>query len=533
MKKSNLKKSIQDGFSELSPELFDSIMETVEKENLMPSKKKSAVQESRADAKNAQGSERKPKQVHPAFQWNFSKYAISACACLLIFCLCLFGIPQKNQSEIYLVLDINPSIQIAMDRSYQVEHLEGLNEDGKDVIKKLKWNKKEAVFDLLDTLLQDVAEESYLQKDSGILVTICPDDQDIFVDLEFKLGKQIDRTLQQMGISGVVTAFQHGSKGNGMEGRRQLENKLLEEYGIDIGQTKQMSVMELIQYCQTHTTLGLTLSSDSGKFLEGLIRNEEETQQEEGQMPQGKASTGQGTEQDLKAQVEPEAMPDTQTNQEGAGQQEEGQGNEQEVIPNPPVEPQENTEPPVQTQPPEQTEPGSNPSQNNNSPAQGGETDASSEEQEKDKEEDKKDKDKKEKDKKDKDKKDKDKKDKEKKDKDKKDKDKKDKDKKDKDKKDKDKDDKNKDSNGKDKKGKDKNKDDKDKEDNGKGDEDNNNNGNGQTDTQTDKEQNDRKPNQNQEDKKESNNGEAQDKQEGGSEEQRKQPGIGKGNSLH
>ncbi len=39
MKKSNLKKSIQDGFSELSPELFDSIMETVEKENLMPSKK--------------------------------------------------------------------------------------------------------------------------------------------------------------------------------------------------------------------------------------------------------------------------------------------------------------------------------------------------------------------------------------------------------------------------------------------------------------------------------------------------------------
>lgn len=406
------------------------------------------------------------------------------------------------------MLDINPSIQIAMDRSYQVEHLEGLNEDGKDVIKKLKWNKKEAVFDLLDTLLQDVAEESYLQKDSGILVTICPDDQDIFVDLEFKLGKQIDRTLQQMGISGVVTAFQHGSKGNGMEGRRQLENKLLEEYGIDIGQTKQMSVMELIQYCQTHTTLGLTLSSDSGKFLEGLIRNEEETQQEEGQMPQGKASTGQGTEQDLKAQVEPEAMPDTQTNQEGAGQQEEGQGNEQEVIPNPPVEPQENTEPPVQTQPPEQTEPGSNPSQNNNSPAQGGETDASSEEQEKDKEEDKKDKDKKEKDKKDKDKKDKD-------------------------KKDKDKDDKNKDSNGKDKKDKDKNKDDKDKEDNGKGDEDNNNNGNGQTDTQTDKEQNDRKPNQNQEDKKESNNGEAQDKQEGGSEEQRKQPGIGKGNSLH
>ena len=204
MRKNEIKRKIQDGFLELSPEIFEAVMDTAKKENLMPLKTEYEEKGTDAEIRNLEnvckglGSQNR-------FWINFPKYAMSVCTCLLVFFLWVSGIFGGKQEDVFLVLDINPSVQIVMNDSYQVKRLNGLNEDGKEFIKKLEWSKKESVFDLLDLLLQGAVEESFLRDDSGILVTICLSEQKLYEDLESKLGEKIDQKLKEIGVCGVLT----------------------------------------------------------------------------------------------------------------------------------------------------------------------------------------------------------------------------------------------------------------------------------------------------------------------------------------
>ena len=189
MNKQEMKKSIQDGFSELSPDMFASILEVAEKENLVqwnmksdPSKEGAAYQELENFDINRISSEHRTNVLR-----RFSKYALSACACLALICIYIIGISRKDQNEMYLLLNINPSLKVVMNESCQIKDVQGLNEDGVMIAEKLIWNQKESVFDLLDLVLQDTADASYLNEDGGILVTICVSDPHVYEDLENKI----------------------------------------------------------------------------------------------------------------------------------------------------------------------------------------------------------------------------------------------------------------------------------------------------------------------------------------------------------
>ena len=128
---------------------------------------------------------------------------------------------------------------------------------------KLIWNQKESVFDLLDLVLQDTADASYLNEDGGILVTICVSDPHVYEDLENKIGRSIDRKLDEMEIPDVITAFQQGTEDLLEDGRTHLETELADQYGADLAQIQQMSVVDLIRYCRKNTSLDLKLSPHS------------------------------------------------------------------------------------------------------------------------------------------------------------------------------------------------------------------------------------------------------------------------------
>ena len=280
MKKKEIRRRMQDGFSELSPGIFEAVMARAEKENLMPVKIE--YEEACADIQNINDMEKARKAPGPwdAFWGNFPKYAMSFCTCLLVLLICVSGISRKKQEDVYLVMDINPSVQIVMDEDCQVKRLNGLNQDGKEFIKQLNWNKKQSVFDVLDLLLQDAAAKSYLQEDSGILVTICLPDQTLYKDLEGRLGKRIDQRLEEIGVSGVLTAFVQGEKGTKNQGRKQLETELAEKYGIEETLVQQMSVTELIRCCQEHAFAGLTFSAESDKVWKDFVRQEQESKKD-------------------------------------------------------------------------------------------------------------------------------------------------------------------------------------------------------------------------------------------------------------
>lgn len=278
MNKQEMKKSIQDGFSELSPDIFASILEVAEKENLVqwnmksdPSKEDAEYQDLENFDINRISSEHRTNVLR-----RFSKYALSACACLALICMYIIGISGKDQNEMCLLLNINPSLKVVMNESCQIKDVQGLNEDGVMIAEKLMWNQKESVFDLLDHVLQDTADASYLSEDGGILVTICVSDPDVYEDLENKIGKSIDRKLDEMEIPDVITAFQQGTEDLSEDGRTHLETELADQYGADLSQIQQMSVVDLIRYCRKNTSMDLKLSPHSDQRWNEISKQKKE-----------------------------------------------------------------------------------------------------------------------------------------------------------------------------------------------------------------------------------------------------------------
>lgn len=275
MNKQEVKKSIQDGFSELSPDIFVSILEAAEKENLIQWKIESDKSEESTDNYNPKSIEINRKDSGNNALWKYTKYALSACACLALICICIVGILRKDQKEMLLLLNINPSLRIVMNDSCQVKDVQGLNEDGIDVVQKLKWNKKATVFEVLDLLLENTADTSYLNEDSGILITICVSNPEIYEELEKKIEVSIDRNLDEIELSDVIVAFHQGKEDLKEDGRKYLETKLIDEYGADMSQIQKMSVAELIRYGREYT-MDLKLSPRSDRqWKEAAKRNEE------------------------------------------------------------------------------------------------------------------------------------------------------------------------------------------------------------------------------------------------------------------
>lgn len=280
MNKREVRKSIQDGFSELSPDLCASILEAAEKENLIQWNLKPEQAEGSAESQDLKivtisqkASEKRKKDL-----WHFSKYALSVCACFALVCICMIGLLRKEQNEICLLLNVNPSVKIVMDESCLVTDVQGLNEDGAAVAGELKWRRKGSVFEILDLLLENTANASYLNEDSGILVTICVSNPQIYEELENKIGVRIDRKLDEMKISGAIAAFQQGKEEMTEDGREYLETELAEQNEADLAQIRQMSVAELIRYCTEHTSVNLTLSPHSNQKWKEASEQKEEIQ---------------------------------------------------------------------------------------------------------------------------------------------------------------------------------------------------------------------------------------------------------------
>lgn len=287
MKKKELKKRIEEGFSELSPDLFEAVLEESRKQEVAWSE---TVRE-------------KPSANGKFNMGRFPRYALSLCASLAIICLCIFGVLREDEKSVFMVLDINPSIQIEVDEAHQVKRLKGLNQDGKDVVKELRW-KNGTVQELLDVLIQDVVEKSYLRENGGILVTLAAKDKYVCENLERTLGEGIDRKLTELKVSGVTTAFQEVQSRTERQGRKLLEAELTKSCGLAEEQVQQMSVNELIQYCQDYTSLELKLSEASEK--ERAAAQDGGGKPQEPSLPEG---SGQEPEGDSSKKTNPEKQP--------------------------------------------------------------------------------------------------------------------------------------------------------------------------------------------------------------------------------
>jgi len=197
MRTKELTKKIENSFSELAPDMFDSIMLKIEQE----SQSESILVEEPVQKKHMfKGMQKRMLPVSATF----------AMVCMLV----LLIMPWKN-NEISVVMKVNPSIQIIMNTSYEVVDLKGLNQDGKDVVDTLQWEKNESIDILMQTLLVDLTEKSYLKQDGKIQLTVSSKKEEIYYEVENILEKEIEKNLTNLGYTEVRTTCQAEGTKNG------------------------------------------------------------------------------------------------------------------------------------------------------------------------------------------------------------------------------------------------------------------------------------------------------------------------------
>lgn len=105
------------------------------------------------------------------------RYAM-ACCCLFTVLLCSFGGYSAYASPVsYISVDVNPSIELALNRFKRVISVKEYNEDGFMVIQNLKL-KNHLYTDALEILLADEIFAGYLSADSVLSFTVVSPDEE-------------------------------------------------------------------------------------------------------------------------------------------------------------------------------------------------------------------------------------------------------------------------------------------------------------------------------------------------------------------
>ncbi len=107
-------------------------------------------------------------------------YALTAAACLLI----VFGVGWHSLYGMpisYISMDVNPSIELGINRYGRVVAAEAYNEDGWDVLRHLSLKNKPYV-QAVGSLLEDEAYQKYLVDNATLVFTIISDSPDVIME---------------------------------------------------------------------------------------------------------------------------------------------------------------------------------------------------------------------------------------------------------------------------------------------------------------------------------------------------------------
>lgn len=196
---------------------------------------------------------RKPKKIY---------WYTGAAAAILLFFIPFFYLTTAEAHPVvaYVSLDINPSIELGVDKQQRVQELRGLNEDGLAIVSRLSYKGKP-----LDTvaasIMSTVAAEHYLDNPVKeiVIASLLLDDNKPVKDLEKMVTAAVDQTVKEtikqidaatnVTVLSVPTEVREEATANGVSSGKMAVYLLAKDEGYDIGleQIKAQSLAEATQ----------------------------------------------------------------------------------------------------------------------------------------------------------------------------------------------------------------------------------------------------------------------------------------------
>jgi hypothetical protein len=146
------------------------------------------------------------------FRMDQVKVAFVSVAALILLIISFLPYYSSNQVYAYMSIDINPSIELGVNRNLQVIKTKALNKEGEKILQNLQDWKKNKI-DIVTSQIVDLSQKyGYLQKGKEIIITTVVNDKEmpkVEKKLERKI-KEIKKTCEQNEIQ--VTAVESDVK---------------------------------------------------------------------------------------------------------------------------------------------------------------------------------------------------------------------------------------------------------------------------------------------------------------------------------
>ncbi|MDR6124420.1 hypothetical protein QFZ87_004017 [Bacillus sp. SLBN-46] len=124
------------------------------------------------------------------------KTAWAVIAALILFIGSFIPMYQNNKAYAYMSIDVNPSVELGVNKQMKVVELTGYNKEGKEIISHLKNWKKEDVSELTKIILSEMKKGGYLKDNHQVLISTVRLEQP-----EQKVEDQLQRKLDKIEAS--------------------------------------------------------------------------------------------------------------------------------------------------------------------------------------------------------------------------------------------------------------------------------------------------------------------------------------------
>ncbi|RLQ97116.1 anti-sigma factor domain-containing protein [Falsibacillus albus] len=136
--------------------------------------------------------EKKNPFVLPAYIGNKRALASIAAIFILSFVL-LFPFFQENQVYAYVSIDINPSIELGVNKDFEVVETKAFNDDGKKILEHISLSKHQEMTNAAEKIMEESEKEGYLKENHQVVIASVP-----LKKSSSKFQSQMEKDLQSL-----------------------------------------------------------------------------------------------------------------------------------------------------------------------------------------------------------------------------------------------------------------------------------------------------------------------------------------------
>jgi hypothetical protein len=112
---------------------------------------------------------------------------------LFIFLGSFIPMYQDNKAYAYMSIDVNPSIELGVNKDMQVVELTGFNKEGKKIISQLDNWKKKDVYEITQIILAEIKKEGFFKEKKRVVIATVRTKE-----LEEKVEKKLQKNIESI-----------------------------------------------------------------------------------------------------------------------------------------------------------------------------------------------------------------------------------------------------------------------------------------------------------------------------------------------